>query len=249
MRFAWTDERVELMRKLFAAGKSSSEVAAAIGGGVTTNAVIGKAYRTGARMVDQVKPLQAPPPPLTERWTEENVEKLRRLWATSLTSNEIAALIGPWCSRSAVCGKAGTLRLPQRGYRAPSVITPRPKFKPINVSAPVIPQTTERREKFVTRAVLRPIRVEDFVEIPPTERVALVDLEHHHCRWPIGDPTSEHFGFCGAQRAEPTNPFNAYCARHGLIAYEPRSNRKKLNAEHEGEMKAARAKAHARKAY
>ena len=43
----WTDDRVELLAKLWGEGLSASQVAAALGGGVTRNAVIGKVHRLG----------------------------------------------------------------------------------------------------------------------------------------------------------------------------------------------------------
>lgn len=43
---AWTDERVELLKKLWAEGLSASQIAGKIGG-VTRNAVIGKVHRLG----------------------------------------------------------------------------------------------------------------------------------------------------------------------------------------------------------
>jgi GcrA cell cycle regulator len=42
----WTDERVELLKKLWSDGLSASQIAAEIGG-VTRNAVIGKVHRLG----------------------------------------------------------------------------------------------------------------------------------------------------------------------------------------------------------
>ena len=44
---SWTDERVELLRKLWNEGLSASQVAAELGTGVTRNAVIGKIHRLG----------------------------------------------------------------------------------------------------------------------------------------------------------------------------------------------------------
>ncbi len=41
----WTDERVELLKRLWADGLSASQIAAELGGGVTRNAVIGKVHR------------------------------------------------------------------------------------------------------------------------------------------------------------------------------------------------------------
>jgi GcrA cell cycle regulator len=43
---AWTDERVELLKKLWADGLSASQIAGRLGG-VTRNAVIGKVHRLG----------------------------------------------------------------------------------------------------------------------------------------------------------------------------------------------------------
>jgi GcrA cell cycle regulator len=43
----WSDDRVELLSKLWGEGLSASQIAAALGGGVTRNAVIGKVHRLG----------------------------------------------------------------------------------------------------------------------------------------------------------------------------------------------------------
>ena len=43
---AWTDERVEVLKKLWIEGKSASFIAKKLGG-VTRNAVIGKVHRLG----------------------------------------------------------------------------------------------------------------------------------------------------------------------------------------------------------
>jgi GcrA cell cycle regulator len=44
---SWTDERVELLKKLWLDGRSASQISAELGGGVTRNAVIGKVHRMG----------------------------------------------------------------------------------------------------------------------------------------------------------------------------------------------------------
>ena len=44
---SWTDERVELLQKLWNQGLSASQIAAELGHGVTRNAVIGKVHRLG----------------------------------------------------------------------------------------------------------------------------------------------------------------------------------------------------------
>ena len=44
---SWTDERVELLRKLWLEGLSASQIAAELSHGITRNAVIGKVHRLG----------------------------------------------------------------------------------------------------------------------------------------------------------------------------------------------------------
>ena len=44
---SWTDERVELLSRLWLDGRSASQIAAALGAGLTRNAVIGKVHRLG----------------------------------------------------------------------------------------------------------------------------------------------------------------------------------------------------------
>lgn len=43
----WTDDRVELLKKLWAEGLSASQIAKQLGGGLSRNAVIGKVHRMG----------------------------------------------------------------------------------------------------------------------------------------------------------------------------------------------------------
>lgn len=43
----WTDERISVLKQLWGAGKTAAEIAEQLGGGVTRNAVIGKAHRLG----------------------------------------------------------------------------------------------------------------------------------------------------------------------------------------------------------
>jgi hypothetical protein len=52
-------------------------------------------------------------------------------------------------------------------------------------------------------------------DIPPAQRRALVDLDGKTCRWPVGDPSSPHFFFCGAVPLAG----KPYCDRHAARAY------------------------------
>lgn len=46
---AWTDDRIEILRKLWDQGLTASQIAKELGEGVTRNAVIGKAHRLGLK--------------------------------------------------------------------------------------------------------------------------------------------------------------------------------------------------------
>ena len=58
------------------------------------------------------------------------------------------------------------------------------------------------------------------------ERVTIMDLREGMCRWPVGDPTSPDFHFCGA-RSEIGSP---YCEHHAQIAYQPADRRREKKA-------------------
>ncbi len=60
---SWTDERVELLSKLWLEGRSASQIAAELGMGITRNAVIGKVHRLGLAGRAKV----VPPPTATVR--------------------------------------------------------------------------------------------------------------------------------------------------------------------------------------
>jgi GcrA cell cycle regulator len=48
-------------------------------------------------------------------------------------------------------------------------------------------------------------------------RTLLSELQQWHCRWPIGDPTAEDFGFCGNKPVDGL----PYCPAHARMAYRP----------------------------
>lgn len=61
---SWTDERVELLKKLWAEGLSASQIASQLGG-VTRNAVIGKVHRLS--LSGRAKPASSGPRPRKPR--------------------------------------------------------------------------------------------------------------------------------------------------------------------------------------
>lgn len=66
-KLSWTDERVELLKKLWGEGLSASQIAGRLGMGVTRNAVIGKVHRLNLSGRAQQPRTAAPRAPRKQR--------------------------------------------------------------------------------------------------------------------------------------------------------------------------------------
>ncbi|WP_223641125.1 GcrA family cell cycle regulator, partial [Rhodobacter sp. TJ_12] len=53
-------------------------------------------------------------------------------------------------------------------------------------------------------------------------KISLMELTERTCKWPIGDPATDNFYFCGlpAQAGKP------YCEAHVSVAFQPMSARR-----------------------
>ncbi len=67
------------------------------------------------------------------------------------------------------------------------------------------------------------LRAAKDVVIPISGRVTILELSGSMCRWPIGDPTSAEFRFCGC-RAVGALP---YCQEHARVAFQPVADRRR----------------------
>lgn len=70
---SWTDERVALLKKMWVEGKTAAEIAKELGG-VTRNAVIGKAHRL--KLSNRVSPIQQNKKPVAKPVIEKKAEKV-----------------------------------------------------------------------------------------------------------------------------------------------------------------------------
>jgi GcrA cell cycle regulator len=66
-----------------------------------------------------------------------------------------------------------------------------------------------------------PVTVDD-LRIPQAQRLTLVELENHHCRWPVSEPGAADFFFCGAPTADLAGG-RPYCRAHARRAYHSNS--------------------------
>lgn len=148
-------------------------------------------------------------------WTDDRIEKLRKLWADGLSASECARHIGGGFSRNAVIGKVTRLGLPGRKVKV---------RRPANDRWNTEDRRMERGDRPYKQAikVVKPKpdwRAESLPDTPTTDiaRVAFADLDADHCRWPIGDPKQHGFGYCGCKKVEGL----PYCNAHARRAYTP----------------------------
>ena len=165
-------------------------------------------------------------------WTDEIVEQLKQHWIDGKSASQIAGLLGNGVTRNAVIGKVHRLGLAGRA-KTPSASIPRPRRSappPVHrVAAPRLAATAPRMMRGATAFALAPESSElelqeefESVVLPMSLRVTIVELKESMCRWPLGDPATSEFRYCGSPTA--TGP---YCAYHGGLAYQPAQDRRR----------------------
>ena len=240
---SWTDERIDTLRKRWEAGQTASQIAEELGG-VSRNAVIGKAHRLG---------LQSRPSPV----------KPNEAAATA------AAAPAPTPAPAPAPGAP-----PKAAAAAPVAPAPKPAPpapRPAVVAAPPVAEIEDEEEEEVAveadsdddtdeadaapvvarpaPPILRSVGPGGFLRQAPGEQQApitpapprrlvpakpsaemagkttLLDLNDKICKWPIGHPGEPDFHFCG----EKVNPGFPYCVGHCGHAYQaqlPRRDRR-----------------------
>ena len=128
-------------------------------------------------------------------WTDESIEILKAGWANGLSASQIALRLSGM-SRNAVIGKATRLGLD--GRRRPSDPS-RGRDGAVALGGEALSSATDI----------------DAPTVSPSERPTVETIRNGQCRWPMGDPATEHFHLCG----EPTSE-RVYCAYHCSRAYQ-----------------------------
>lgn len=149
-------------------------------------------------------------------WTEERIKHLHELYVNQgLSAGRIADILGG-CTRNAVIGKVSRMGwvkgVPEQTKRARARVANRiapvkPKAKPHGW----FPVNLANRAPSPEQVAKDQARMADLDSaIPPERRVKLVDLEPHHCRFPLGEVGTSEFGFC----PEDHMPGVPYCKDH-----------------------------------
>ncbi|MBT54892.1 MAG: GcrA cell cycle regulator [Mameliella sp.] len=192
---SWTDERVELLKKMWSEGQSASQIAKELGG-VTRNAVIGKVHRLGLSnragaapaAQAEAKPAEpkpqpkakAPPKPAPANKPDPAPEAKPQPTAVATT---------------------------------PAISAARKAIIPAGQPLPPQPSTNE----------ISPEALAKVSEIEKkAKKLTLMELTERTCKWPVGDPATDDFWFCGL----PVQQGKPYCEAHVGVAFQPMSARR-----------------------
>jgi len=200
---SWTEERIERLKKMWHDGATASQIADELGG-VSRNAVIGKAHRLGLEQrpspvkAGEEKEAKKPAAAAAPKPAAPKVEASKPAPAASATPQASAPAATP---RSA----------PEMQYRS---IGPGGFIRqgPGEQQAPIPPAPPRR---------LVPAKPSPEV----ADKTSLLDLNDRICKWPMGHPGEPDFHFCGEQ----ANPGFPYCVQHCGVAYQaqlPRRDRR-----------------------
>ncbi len=238
---SWTDERIATLKTMWEAGQTASQIAEALGG-VSRNAVIGKAHRLE---------LQARPSPV-----KPNDPEAKAAAAAEASASAAATAPEPVAAPEPV-----EVETPKPAPVVPPVVA---AAKP---AAPVEPEPVaeepeddeDEDEDEAAPAVVAPVRAPQpilrsvgpggFLRQAPGEqqppstpapprrlvpakpsaemanKTSLLELNDRICKWPLGHPGEPDFHFCG----KAVNPGFPYCVDHCGHAYQaqlPRRDRR-----------------------
>ncbi len=155
---------------------------------------------------------------MTAGWTEDRVGALKKLWLEGQSASQIAKQLGGGVTRNAVIGKVHRLGLSGRAAPSqPARATFRPA-RPRPAQPTQAPSAPRRIEAVQPRAIPAPSVPAPMPDLPGTATV--MTLGAHMCKWPIGDPSSNEFSFCGRRSSE-----GVYCVEHARVAYQPQVKR------------------------
>ena len=202
---SWTDERIDRLKKMWSDGATASQIADELGG-VSRNAVIGKAHRLG---------LDARPSPV--KAGEEKEKKPAPAKAAPRAEPSTKRAPAPAPADAPEDSPTPHARTPQR---------PQPdgiQYRSIG------PGGFVRQGPGDTQAPIPPAPPRRLVPAKPSPEIAdktsLLDLNERICKWPIGHPGEPDFHFCG----KAANPGFPYCVEHCGVAYQaqlPRRDRR-----------------------
>ena len=206
---SWTDERIATLKKMWEGGSTASQIADELGG-VSRNAVIGKAHRLGLKSrpspvkANDKKKAPAKPAPAPKPAAKKAAKPAPKAAPAAAAPAKPAAPAVPGPRQD---GAPQSQPLPNRSSNLPKIVSVGPggflRQGPGDQQPPIPPAPPRRL-----------VPAKPSAEI--ADKTSLLDLSDKVCRWPMGHPGEPDFHFCG----EAVNPGFPYCVEHCGRAYQ-----------------------------
>lgn len=206
---SWTDERIATLKKMWEGGSTASQIADELGG-VSRNAVIGKAHRLGLKSrpspvkANDKKKAPAKPAPAPKPAAKKAAKPASKTAPAAAAPAKPAAPAAPGPRQD---GAPQSQPLPNRSSNLPKIVSVGPggflRQGPGDQQPPIPPAPPRRL-----------VPAKPSAEI--ADKTSLLDLSDKVCRWPMGHPGEPDFHFCG----ESVNPGFPYCVEHCGRAYQ-----------------------------
>jgi GcrA cell cycle regulator len=208
---SWTDERIEKLTEMWESGATASQIADELGG-VSRNAVIGKAHRL--KLKARPSPVKANEKPARAKASKSVKSKTKpaksaepKVAAKSDAPKETPAKPEVKADAKPASPPAAEPSQPAPQPEQPRIVSVGPggflRQGPGDQQAPIPPAPPRR---------LVPARPSPEI----ADKTSLLDLNERICRWPMGHPGEPDFHFCG----EKVNPGFPYCVEHCGRAYQ-----------------------------
>ena len=203
---SWSDERVELLKKMWTEGQSASQIAKELGG-VTRNAVIGKVHRLGLSNRNgsggaAAAATESPAKPKAKPAAKPATPKPAPASAQASPAPEATAQDAPAAEPDA----AETAQPSQAQSRVKAIIPAGQPLPPQPSANEIDPEALKKVSEIEKKA----------------KKLTLMELTERTCKWPVGDPATTDFWFCGL----PTQSGKPYCEAHVGVAFQPMSARR-----------------------
>lgn len=197
---SWTDERVDTLKRMWGEGQSASAIAKELGG-VTRNAVIGKVHRLGlSNRTEEPEAVAAAPAAAPQPAAAPAKKADKKSVAPKVAPEPVAEKPAPVVEEKPA---------PQPSF------TPVPRRPIVPAGQPLPPQPSANEISPEALASVREVEKK-------ARKLSLMELTERTCKWPIGDPATEKFWFCGL----PSQPGKPYCEAHVSVAFQPMSSRR-----------------------
>ena len=208
---SWTDERIATLKKMWEGGSTASQIAEELGG-VSRNAVIGKAHRLGlksrpspVKANEKKKAAKKAAPKATKKAADPPAKPAPKAAKPAAKADTPAP--APKAATSSANAPVPSQPMPNPSSDLPKIVSVGPggflRQGPGDQQAPIPPAPPRR---------LVPAKPSPEI----ADKTSLLDLSDKVCRWPMGHPGEPDFHFCG----KPVNPGFPYCVEHCGRAYQ-----------------------------